>query len=262
MRGQLPETVQALLISGLLIIPGFIHYRLASAQRVWASDEKFEISVTLTSLALTTVLMSAELLGLGLLATTSDTIHGRLSEGFKLGLQGYAETYPSETLIGLTGVLLTNSVLLGLAGAYDPEGTVVELLRRRRRTTQRSAWYRAFVPERVEKKRKDCTDGRPRDAIIVYMKGETLPRYFGWSGPFDLGHDGQGDFYFHLWNPQRLDENGEWKRVCLHSDYLSGVLLKTSEIAAVEFTYGDVEVRPPVIKNIVPPAIKVMSSTL
>jgi len=234
-------TVQGLLLVGLFIVPGFVHYRFAKTRRVWQANEKFEITVVFTSIGITSIVVSLELLTVGALAFWLDPIDSRLHEGFQLGLQGYGRKHAAELFVTIPGVFLLNSMLLGAAGVLDPEGFLVEVLRRGKRATQKSTWYLAFRPDYVAETRKDSAGDRSKDAVLVYMKGESQPRYFGWVGAFDLNHDDQGEYYFQLWNPERRSGD-TWRPTRLRGDCLSSVLLKTADIVAIEFTYGDVTI--------------------
>jgi len=239
----------------LFVVPGFVHYRFAKARRVWQTDEKFEITVVFASLGLTSLWIATEALTVGVLAFWFDAIDSRLREGFDAGLEGYGRHHSAELVVAIAGIFLFNCVVLGAAGFLDPEGWVVKVIRRGKRASPNSAWYEAFRPEAVAELRNDGPRERSKDAVLVYMRGEAQPRYFGWMGTFDLDHDAQGEYYFQLWNAERWQDD-KWSPIRLRGDCLSSVLLKSSEIAALEFTYGDIDFEPPAISGIRAPWVK------
>lgn len=253
-------TVQGVLLVALFVVPGFVHYRFAKTRRVWQTDEKFEITVVFASLGLTSLWVAVEVLTLGILAFSFGTVDERLREGFDVGLQGYGRSHSAELLVAIAGIFLFNSAVLATAGLLDPEGWVVNVIRRGKRASPNSAWYEAFRPEAVAEKRREEPRGRSKDAVLVYMKGESQPRYFGWVGAFDLDHDDQGEYYFQVWNAERW-HGDKWLPIRLRNDCLSSVLLKSSELAALEFTYGDVGFDVPAIGGIRAPLVQTQDVT-
>jgi hypothetical protein len=234
----LATTVQGLALIGLLVIPGFLHYTVAKATRVWESEEQFEITVIFTSFTLTSLLVAFEVLAGGLLAYVWTPFNDRLHELLRVGLADYARSHPGEMLVTGSAIYLFNAVVMGISGLFDPLGNLLEKLMGRSRATQKSAWYLAFRPEEVEKARSDSSAAESADMAYVYLPGEGHAMYRGWSGNFDLDCGKDGDRYFQLWNAQRW--NGKSWENTRYSESLSSVLLKASQVSVIEFTYEDV----------------------
>jgi hypothetical protein len=243
-------TIQGVLIVGLLLIPGFVHYTIAKATRVSEADDTLEIVVIFTSLGITASLIAVELLAIGLAALRVTWMSERLSTAFNQGFQQYGATRPGELMSILAGFFLANTIVLALAATLDPMGSVVERLLRERRRTKKSALFYAFRPDdnplqqnpkqenvtsaATSKKDKVAATVPYRSRVVIYMTGEELPRYAGWVSNADLTPDRSGERFVRIRHAVRRTSQG-W--TSMEKQWDSSVLLKLSEISTIEFTY-------------------------
>ena len=88
----------------------------------------------------------------------------------------------------------------------------------------------AFWPDEVDHMNRNHSD-----FATVLLKGDKGLKYFGGVGSFDLDSEDDGNRYVQLWNAERWSDN-HWTPIRINES-LSSVLIRASEIAAIEFTY-------------------------
>lgn len=226
-------TVQGLLVTALVLVPGFanryVRRRISTGEE---EQESSQMELTLASLASAILLLALEALALFVLSRVWATLRDEMGLLIGDGLEAYADRRPNALAAGIFGAALTNTVLMAVLGALDVPDRILKPRLRGLGISGASLWYTLII-----ERRRDLQSARKQEIVAhlrVRLKDGTV--YTGICAGMSLRPDKFGNRDLALWEARRYPKDGECEKLPDRGEG-NAVILSSDQISAVEICH-------------------------